>query len=226
MRTRLYWAALSPLRQAEAFARGMERVSEQRRRAVERLRSPEARVQKLGAALLLGCALAAEGLPPAGDFVFGPYGKPALRESTAPRFSLSHSGDRALCALSDAEIGCDLEKLRRPALPIVERRFHPREAAWLFSLPEREQARAFFRLWTLKESYLKATGRGLSLPLSAFCVLPEGEGAVLTAPGDPVAWQLKSFEADEWLCAVCCAGGLDGLEPQRLDVLPEGGGSL
>ena len=203
METRLALASVEALRDPELFARGLASVSEQRREKIARLRAEGARRLSLGAALLLDRLLLDADLPPAGAFAFGEQGKPYLPDRPGVHFSLSHSGNWVLCALSEAELGCDVEGPRRCDLALARRFFHPDETDRLFSLPQREQDAAFVRLWTLKESYVKAVGLGLSLPLDAFRILPEGEGFALTAPGDARPWTLRSFAAEDCFCAVC-----------------------
>ena len=79
-------------------------------------------------------------------------------------FSLSHVGDLALCAVSDAPIGCDIERVRDAPFEIAPRVFCPGERAYLHSAQDESEAqRRFFTLWTLKESYMKMTGEGLGL---------------------------------------------------------------
>lgn len=89
----------------------------------------------------------------------------AVAGQEAVRLSLSHSADLALCAVSrERRVGVDVERLRAtiPVGRIAARMFSPGEAAELLGLPELAQRRAFFRLWTGKEAYAKATGEGLA----------------------------------------------------------------
>ena len=219
MKTRLALASVEVLRDPAVFARGLSTVSEQRREKLARLRAQAPRLLSLGAALLLDRMLLDAGLPPAGPFAFGEQGKPYLPGLPDMHFSLSHSGTWVLCALSDAELGCDVEGPRRFDPALARRFFHPDETAWLLSLPPREQDAAFLRLWTLKESYLKAVGLGLSLPLDAFCILPEGDGFALTAPSDARPWALQSISAEDCFCAVCALNPPETLE--RLPLFPD-----
>ena len=219
METRLALASVEALRDPAVFALGLSTVSEQRREKVARLRAEVPRLLSLGAALLLDRMLADAGFPPAGAFAFGEQGKPYLPDRPDVHFSLSHSGTWVLCALSDAELGCDVEGTRRFDPALARRFFHPDETAWLLSLPPREQDAAFLRLWTLKESYLKAVGLGLSLPLDAFRILPEGDGFTLTRQEDARPWALRSFDAEDCLCAVCAFSPPEKLE--RLPLFPD-----
>jgi len=92
---------------------------------------------------------------------------------------------------------------------IGRRFFSPIEHADLSSLTGDNMTRAFFRAWTRKESYLKARGAGLSLPLDGFDVtlLPDQEPRLLATrfdPGDAARWTLSELDpADGYAGALC-----------------------
>lgn len=104
-------------------------------------------------------------------FGMGTHGKPRLLEPSTPiQFNLSHSGTRAgLVVTAGIRCGIDIEEVRSEVSDqaIAERFFCARENEWLQSLPSEERMRGFFRLWAVKESILKADGKGISIPLSA-----------------------------------------------------------
>jgi 4'-phosphopantetheinyl transferase len=105
-------------------------------------------------------------------FSYGDYGKPALNE-TSLRFNMSHSGSVALYAVTEGrEIGVDVEQVRADFTndDVARRFFSPYEVECLQALPGEDRVEAFFRCWTRKEAYIKATGRGLSQPLDGFDV--------------------------------------------------------
>ncbi|MBR8838429.1 MAG: 4'-phosphopantetheinyl transferase superfamily protein [Stigonema ocellatum SAG 48.90 = DSM 106950] len=119
-------------------------------------------------------------------FCYGSHGKPALATASPTGmldFNLSHSGGVALYAFArDRQIGIDIESLRpvSEVEQIADRFFSIREYEELRAFPPSQQHNAFFRYWTLKEAYVKATGLGLSLPLNKFEVsLAPGDSAVL-----------------------------------------------
>ena len=97
-------------------------------------------------------------------------GKPRVAPTTGPRFNLSHCDGRVACAVSEnVELGVDVEPLSRHApLELAPRYFAPDEAGWLGSLPPPDRPLGFFRLWTLKEAYIKATGLGMAQELHDF----------------------------------------------------------
>ena len=76
--------------------------------------------------------------------------------------SLSHSGAHIAVAVGQSAVGVDVERKRKFSLAVSRRWFQTKEHEFLTSLPEEERARAFFRLWTLKEAALKYTGEGLA----------------------------------------------------------------
>jgi len=96
------------------------------------------------------------------------FGRPEI--AAAPfSYSISHSGSWVCCAVDAAPCGADVEKIHTADLKIAERFFCPEEAAFIGSA-EGEIARRerFFTHWVLKESYIKAIGRGLHCPLDSF----------------------------------------------------------
>ncbi|MGL1956163.1 MAG: 4'-phosphopantetheinyl transferase superfamily protein [Colwellia sp.] len=105
-------------------------------------------------------------------FKKGEKGKPELVNAPLPlRFNISHTTNCIICAVTLVDdIGCDVENTTRKndVLAIAERYFSPREINELFLLPEEQQRDRFFDYWTLKESYIKAWGLGLAIPLKDF----------------------------------------------------------
>ena len=118
--------------------------------------------------------------------VYGPHGKPYLTGNPF-YFNLSHSGEYDLCAVCDREVGCDIQDIVTPRKALLERRFHAEERDYILAgADEREQAERFTRIWTLRESYVKQTGIGLSMDFETFhfrigedgpvlCLTPGGE---------------------------------------------------
>ena len=101
--------------------------------------------------------------PQAWTFETAPGGKPRVSSASGPFFNLSHCEGLVVCAMSvDLELGVDIEPLRREVPPaIADGILAPVEQAWLENLPELRQPAGFLALWTLKEAFVKATGRGL-----------------------------------------------------------------
>ncbi len=123
-------------------------------------------------------------------------GKPEIRGPL--RFNLSHSGEFALYAFARCDVGIDVEEIRPFAhfLDIARRFFCPEETADITSLPHHQQESTFFRCWTRKEAYIKATGDGLSMPLDSFrvSVAPDEPAHVIRAAGSSRSWSLHDID--------------------------------
>jgi len=109
------------------------------------------------------------------------YGKPeiSLGDTTWPiRFNLSHCDGLVLCGVTrEVDIGVDVEDTQRSAVAAPEQLssyFSETEIAELVHLPKEQRKSRFFDYWTLKESYIKARGMGLAIPLSSFSFHFEG----------------------------------------------------
>ncbi len=105
----------------------------------------------------------------------GSHGKPFLKSYPHIHINVSHTKGFGICALSTKKVGIDVEMwtTRKYCGKVVDK-FHIRERELYETTEEAEKRELFFRLWVLKESFLKATGVGLSRPLNSFCVL-DGE---------------------------------------------------
>lgn len=99
----------------------------------------------------------------------GEHGKPYLCDYPDLHINLSHSGNYAVCAVADCEVGIDIQQLRRANFRIAERYFTKDECEYIGSSEAR-----FFELWSKKESRVKATGTGITIPLNSFSVLENG----------------------------------------------------
>ncbi len=137
----------------------------------------ESRITFIAAHALARAALAAAAAAPPAAFAFAPgaHGKPEAQLGGRPAglaFNLSHTGGLvgvAVATVPGLQLGFDLEPIdRRAPMQVARRYFTASEVAWLERLPETSRAEGFFRLWTLKEAFIKATGKGLTQDLSSF----------------------------------------------------------
>lgn len=94
-------------------------------------------------------------------------GKPSLADFPHVHYNLTHADGIAACIVSKNHCGIDAEKIRSYRENVVRRVFSDAEKAMFESAPQEQRNRLFFRLWTLKESYVKAIGIGVSYPMNA-----------------------------------------------------------
>lgn len=99
------------------------------------------------------------------------FGKPYLLQYPDLHFNLSHSGDWVVCSVSSLPVGIDVEEKRPVELEIARRFFSRCEYEELMQIAAADRIDHFYNLWTVKESYVKMNGLGLSQPLDTFSVI-------------------------------------------------------
>lgn len=168
----VYLADVTPLINPACFAGVLKRLSPERRIRALSCKTGQGRLLSAGAGYLLSCALSRLGVDEASArYDYNQFGKPRIIGHENLDFSLSHSGGMAMCALSDlGPVGCDIESPGRHNISVARRFFHPDEYHHIIN--SADPGREFIRIWTLKESYIKALGTGLGTRLSSFEIVP------------------------------------------------------
>ncbi len=165
------------------------------------------------------------------------HGRPEIASPASRlRFNVSHTEGLVVCLVSRGrELGVDAESLRRERrwLDLAERFFAPAEARALREVPPARRALRFLEYWTLKESYVKARGRGLTLPLSGFRFdLPAPALAGIrvrftpAVDDDAARWQfsLDRFGPDHLVATAIDRAGASRVRIRHYEVeAPEGG---
>lgn len=153
---RAWIAETSPLYERECYERYYRTLPEFRRKKADALRSVEMKAQSVGVWALWMKIRREYGLP----------------EDSAVNFS--HSGEYVMCAAADSKsvrVGCDLEKIGVFRENVARRFFCPEEYETIMKEKTEEgRTQLFYRYWVLKESFMKATGRGMALPVNSFCI--------------------------------------------------------
>jgi 4'-phosphopantetheinyl transferase len=150
-------------------------------------------------------------------FTTNSYGRPALANAASDArsltFNVTHTDGLIILAVAHGgEVGVDAENIRTRAvsIDIADRYFAPEEVRDLRALPDSRRVQRFFEYWTLKESYIKARGMGLSIPLHQFVFrLPAEQGIEISidprqgdSPHHSSFWQF-SLERDQYIGALC-----------------------
>ncbi len=171
------------------FQRAFFRVDEERREKARRMRTARARAACLGGGLLLQLAVGeAVRAGSAGSFYdlgrysvtellerledlpyfplayrYGENGKPYFRDFPL-QFNLSHSGNYVLCAVSEEEIGADIQQHCGKNVEKISGRFFSKREAEAIAAEQagEEREKLFYRLWARKEAYGKLTGKGIA----------------------------------------------------------------
>ncbi|MBB4688084.1 4'-phosphopantetheinyl transferase family protein [Amycolatopsis jiangsuensis] len=126
-----------------------------------------------------------------------PHGRPRVPGSELV-LSISHSGELiGLAATDGVPLGLDVETSNRKAdASLVEYALSPAERQAVAGLSDDERSAAFFVYWTRKEAVMKATGKGLKIPLQSITFSRYDGPAELVASGDPALDPARTRLAD------------------------------
>jgi 4'-phosphopantetheinyl transferase len=196
----------------ESLLRRYRRILTREEKArVERFRYSHLRHDALITRALVRTALSSyrNVAPESWRFKTGSHGKPELTENPGLVFNISHCKGVIACSIAQAgELGVDVETTRRSAdvLTIAKDYFSSEEVSSLLELtPTARRLERFFELWTLKESFIKACGLGLSLPLDQFAFLLDNEAVGTIQTPELVLYSgvgVKDLAWRSWLCTL------------------------
>lgn len=141
-------------------------LSENRLKKLNKLKKNDKKSQSIAAELLLNYSVNGD-FRIKTDYEYDENCKLHLKNGMFA--NLSHSGEYAVCVVGDCEVGIDVQKHRNVDLNLSKRFFTSVEAEYIANADNVENA--FFKVWTRKESFVKAVGKGLAIPLKSFSVL-------------------------------------------------------
>ncbi len=163
------------------------------------------RLQSYGASLLLRRILQENGKS-MDDVFYSETGKPMI---DGLFFSISHSADKVMCAVSSKRVGCDIEKIKEDEFleqrfeKIVGRFFSKKEKECWRKIPQEKRIRMFYQIWTMKESYVKMTGEGLKVPLANIEFEMNHDNARIYRDGELCECVMHTWEMDGYRMSVC-----------------------
>lgn len=139
------------------------------------------------------------------EFDYNEHEKPSLKNHPKAHFNISHSGDYVVVAFSDCPVGVDIEKNKGNRLKVAKRFFTREELDDLFAFSEeKEQIEYFYQLWTLKESYMKTIGKGISMSLSSFSFKKFHTDFRLRYSSEDMGYQFTSYKVHpDYACNLC-----------------------
>ena len=153
------------------------------------------------------------------QFAIGEYGKPTLCEQNL-YFNLSHTADSLAIVTSDLEhIGIDIEQNtpRSSLQQLAERCFSSAEFSAWHRLPKTQQQLVFYQLWTQKEAFVKAVGRGIALGLDQ-CEVNISTSQFINVPpeyGFPKDWRIIQPSLQQNFCGAVVAPNVECLVKQN-----------
>ncbi len=158
-----------------------DKVSDYRYQKALSYKNEADRLLSIGAELLL-----ADYLGRIPNYKIDEFGKPY---GECVEFNFSHSGNVAVCAVSDRPVGADIEKIRDVNLQIAKKKFCANEYETI--IKSENPQNAFFEYWVKKESYVKALGKGMRIPFDSF-------------DADEIkGWKFELKKTEEYIICVC-----------------------
>ncbi|MDF2888746.1 MAG: 4-phosphopantetheinyl transferase [Lacrimispora sp.] len=133
----------------------------------------------------------------------GIHGKPQLKDYPHIFHNISHTRGLAACAIGDEPVGIDVEGIRPFSEKIIRKVMSEPEKEQFDKLNGEERTAFFFKIWTLKESYVKAGGWGITIPLTGFSFDMRPDGITCSVPGvHAVQYCLKG----SYILSLCTMG--------------------
>lgn len=148
----------------------------------------------------------------------GEYGKPFLTNYPDFQYSLSHSGEWAVCATDTKPVGIDIQEMKHWNLNLAKRFYHEKEYGRLLNQEKfstKNQTKAFYSMWTAKESAVKRSGRGIGAGISQY-ITAEDYNSVYDAEKKQTV-HIKVY--DDFEGYIVCACSDAGIFPNELKVI-------
>lgn len=203
------------------YLKALERVDKLKKQRIARFVYKEDAYRSLLADVLLRSILHDQLHLSDEDMVFGTneYGKPYLVNRDDIFFNLTHSGDWVGCVIGQTPVGIDIELIQPIDFSIAKRFFSPEEYFSLQKQSSENRLDFFYGLWTLKESYIKAVGKGLAIPLGSFTVQTVEDPPIILT-GLEQGYHCKKYDFVEgYKLAVCSKETCFPTKPKFVDSL-------
>lgn len=230
----LYYADFTDLDEEKLLTVYQGRVDKERLEKVMRTKSRKAKVRSLLAGYLLQLSVW-ERKSKAGEvfetiplsYRYTEQGKPYLVNYPDIFFSLSHSGTLAVCAVSEEEIGVDVQEAVQIKKSIAERFFTREECELLQKTAAggKEYEQLFFRMWSIKESYIKYTGLGMKQGLHTFSIDWEKQEIYENENGEKKINQPCAFfqeiilkEKPDYTVSICSKRKAEGIALRKVEL--------
>ncbi|MBP5772747.1 MAG: 4'-phosphopantetheinyl transferase superfamily protein [Eubacterium sp.] len=195
----VYYFDIEPLRNKAIFNSQIDNITEGRLERIEKSQSTADKLRLMGSGLMINFIKRKYFVD--SDVATDKHGKPYFVNSDL-KFNLSHSGRYVVAAVSDYEIGIDIQKKKADKHRIAEKNFLQGECAYINAgANDEERHQRFCEVWTLKEAYLKNIGMGLRKPLNSFEIVFRPEGPVIRNQTEFKCTQFKMN--DKYIVSIC-----------------------
>lgn len=196
------------------MAKSYQRLSEERKGKVDNFKFLKDKKLSEGAYLLLKKLLDEEDIA-SPIFRTGKYGKAYVANFENVYFNISHSGNFVACAISDGEVGVDIE-YSDPAIDLNIAKQYFFNTEYENIMKSENSSEEFFRYWVLKESYMKYTGLGFNIGLDEFEIMINDE---IKLKNDKNDLKFNLFDIDDYKLAICSKYPVKNAENYTIDEL-------
>lgn len=151
-------------------------LDEYNRYKILKVKNKESQIRSLAGQLLIRSMIQHDLNIPNTDIRFSKneYGKPYLENNPDFHFNISHSNSQIVCVTGGYRVGVDVQHIKPISLDLAKKFFTKQEYLQLNNIyPYRKRLKALYDIWTLKESFIKAVGKGLYIPLHTFNLVHE-----------------------------------------------------
>lgn len=194
---RLYLADISALYDPLYDSSKISLLPIERQNKILKYKLADDRKRSLAAGLIMDKILIENNIP-VNSIYYGSNGKPYAEGIF---FNVAHSGNYAFGVSSDYEIGCDVEIIKQAHLDIAKRFFTAQEYIYISDSENKDNI--FFKLWTIKESYIKFTGEGLRTPLNSFEIQISDDNISIIENSKKKSCFVTHFEYKNHSFAIC-----------------------
>ena len=204
---KLYIFDANELNNDIVFNKLFSMVSYYRQQKIMNFRFRKDKNLSLGAGILIDKGLKEYGLLEKHmTYTLGKNEKPFFSDYPNIHFNVSHSKSKVICAFSENTIGCDIEEVTSINLDIAKNYFFDSEYEYIKNQKTTtERENAFFRLWTLKESFLKTTGFGISISLNNFEIYFKNDIIKISQNIDKFNYYFHEYECEDNYKISCCS---------------------
>lgn len=203
----VYAVKIDQIIDSARFGRFMACVGQEKRARIQRFYRIEDQQRALFGDILMRYLLCKKLLLDNKQLIFDKteFGKPFLVNDHKIHFNISHSGEWVLGAVHDLPVGVDVEKIQPLDYQIAARFFSKSEYHNLINKEGWDKLEYFYEIWTLKESYIKAVGKGLSIPLESFSINLNEDPINVETFKEPEKYYFNRYNFDNRYKVAVCA---------------------
>ena len=233
---KIYISDTAALDDGEVFTHYGNMVDDTRKSKIEQCRNEEDKKRSLLAGYLIQAGVREwigeesglhSAMPLSLSYIFGENGKPYLADYPGLYFSLSHSGSYVIAAFSEKEVGIDIQYHKPMRCDMAKRFFSKEDNEWLQGFDADGKVDAFYRLWAVKEAYMKLTGEGMRQGLDATkleaegyaadCIIPKLQiGRILHRNGEGGAFFRIYDKVEKYSIAVCSYSEISDIQSREV----------